>query len=169
MAPQARRRLDPLSCNTWPDAPLPQRSAISARRIPLVGVNLVGTSPRSADASSNRCDVIHERDEHDNIRHVRGGQDGGRQRRTIAVGDQVMLRAWFPAIRGVWTNLRATHFRWYLRRIDDGAGPIKLSSSMEPYEQDFEHLVEYPRTLPFSQAVPASHGSTTELCRQVCP
>lgn len=91
MAAEARGGLDALACDPRSDASSPQALAVRPRAVALVRVHLVGAATRSPASTSHRLDAIHHREQRHHVRNVRRGQHRRRQRRALAVGDQVVF------------------------------------------------------------------------------
>jgi hypothetical protein len=132
-------------------------------------MELGGAATRAPESSSNRRDMVYDGDQHDNIGHIRGCQEWGRQRSPMPVRDQMMLRAGSPAIRGVRPGLSTTPLCRRLRRIDHRARPVELAGAVESYEKNLEYLIEDPCMLPLSQAIPAGHPAAPQLIGDVFP
>jgi hypothetical protein len=169
MSPKAFARFDADARDAWLNTSPSQRKTICARRVSLIGVELLRTSTWATDPSTNRTNMIHYRDQHDDIRHVRGRQHRACQRSSPSVGDEVMLRAKFGSIGRVRPRLPAPLLRPRLRRVDDCARPIELSGSMKTHKQDLEDLLKDPSVLPFPKSIPTGLPATTQFLRHILP
>lgn len=87
----------------------------------------------------------------------------------MAISDEVMLRAWFPAICGVGASFRSAALRPHLSRIDHCARPVQLSGAVKLHKEDFKYLLEHPRVLPLLEAMPTGYARTTQFDWHIFP
>lgn len=108
--PELLTRLDPRSGDPTLDAACMEEALVLARAIPLVGVELVRTSPGAADAPADRRDGVDETLEDRGLVDI-GGREALGEGDAVRVGNQMALRARFAAIRrirpGRWAPLFA--------------------------------------------------------------
>ena len=101
VATETFARFNSLARDSWRDPTSPKPAAVGGRRVSQVAVHLGGAPTRAAGPPTYRSNAIDHRQESNHIGHVRGGEHWRSQRKAPSVDDHVMLRAQFPAIRGV--------------------------------------------------------------------
>lgn len=101
VATETFTRLNSLARYAWRDPTSPKSASVGSRRVSQVAVHLGGAPPRATGPPTYRSNAIDHREESNHIGHVRGGEHWRSQRKAPSVDNHVMLRAQFPAIRGV--------------------------------------------------------------------
>jgi hypothetical protein len=99
-----RARLDPAACDARRDVPQAQSHTDKAEVVCLVCVRLGRPPARPAPRSLHGRDGVDEWERLVRVVDVRSGQDLG-EGVACAIDDDVMLRALFPAIRGVRSGM----------------------------------------------------------------
>jgi hypothetical protein len=109
VTPQSLARVDPASGDAWGYAPPSQGFSTTREVVSLVGVELVGTLPRSAGTTTrplDRLDAIHSLIQDLRVVDVCGGEHY-RQWDASSVRNKVALRARFSLIRRIRSGFRA--------------------------------------------------------------
>jgi hypothetical protein len=108
-APQPLARVDPTAGDAWGYAPLSQGSSTTREVVSLVGMELLGTLPRSAGTATrplDRLDSVHGLLQDLRVVDVRGGEHY-RQWDAPSVRNEVALRARFSLIRRIRSGFLA--------------------------------------------------------------
>jgi hypothetical protein len=109
VTPQPLARVDSASGDAWDYAPPSQGFSTTREVVSLVGVELVGTLPRSAGTATrppDRLDAIHGLLQDLRVVDVRGGEHY-RKWEAPSVRNKVALRARFSLIRRIRSGFRA--------------------------------------------------------------
>jgi hypothetical protein len=103
-------RLNSLARDSRYNPASPKSTTVGGRAIPKIGVQFGGAPTRATGSATYRSNAIDHRLECGHIGHVRGGEHRGCERNAPSVDDHMMLRAQFPAIRGVGASCCAPLF-----------------------------------------------------------
>jgi hypothetical protein len=93
------------------DSALAELTAVAVVVVAAVSDDAVGTAAGSPGATSNGRDQIEERDQLSDVVTVPAGQRP-RQRRAMAVCQEVMLRAWTAPVDRARADFAAPFFAW---------------------------------------------------------
>jgi hypothetical protein len=105
VAAEVLAALNPASSNAWDDGPLTALGPTVSGIVAFVGVQLGGTSPRTAQGALDRWDRIEHGGQRQGVGAVRGAQ-AEREREAAPVDQQMLLAARLAAIR----RIRAGNF-----------------------------------------------------------
>ena len=139
------------------------------RVVGSVGVQVLRKSAGAVRLAVHRRDVVNQRQQFVDVRHVGPGAVG-HQRHALAVGQDVVLGPGFASIRRIGAGLIAAPQGTGLGTIDGRARPIELVGLLEFGQEDLLQLLPDPGPLPGIEVVQTGHATATaHLLGQLLP
>lgn len=168
-SPQAAPMRDPALGNDRGDSQPTQNPPHGSRVVRAIRVQPFRPAARPPSLASHRRHGNDQRQQLHEVGHVGAGDRHG-QGHSLAVDEDVMLRARSPAIGRVRPRRFAAADRTNTAGIRGRTRPVDFIRVGEFGQQNLPQLIPHARRLPIAQATPAGHAAAAvHFLRQILP